>query len=136
VKISKLIKSIITMEIEQLHRRGRTATTGKNDGTSQTNTTRSLHLKPWDLASHREKRITNLMTLPTELHITISKHLSYPDALALKHTNRHFYNLVDTGVKIKVAWLVRRRLLCLPCPPHDAACDLRSDSGFCSGNVS
>jgi hypothetical protein len=76
------------------------------------------------------------MTLPTELHIIISKHLAYPDALAFKHTNRHFYSFVDTGIKLKVAWLVHRRQLLLPCPPHDAGCDLRSDSGFCSGNVS
>ncbi|KAK0391432.1 hypothetical protein NLU13_0933 [Sarocladium strictum] len=88
------------------------------------------------LSNSRPRQSASLMVLPTELHIAISKYLSYPDALALKHTNRHFYGFVDTGIKVKVAWLVHRRRLLLPCPSHEASCDLRSDSGFCSGNVS
>ena len=48
------------------------------------------------------------MSLPTELHIQISSYLSYPDALALKHTNRHFYSLVYTGVHSKIDWLLWR----------------------------
>ncbi|KAI0975064.1 F-box domain-containing protein [Xylaria arbuscula] len=75
-----------------------------------------------------------LGALPTELHILISKHLIYPDALSLKHTSRHFFYLVDTGVRLKVAWLMERRSLHLECP-NDRRCDLRSDLGFCRGSV-
>ncbi|KAG8167059.1 hypothetical protein KVR01_002748 [Diaporthe batatas] len=77
---------------------------------------------------------TNLMDLPTELHLLISKELTYPDALSLKHTSRHFYNLVDTGVRLKVAWLMERRMLHLDCP-NDRKCNLRSDLEFCRGSV-
>ncbi|KAM0195291.1 hypothetical protein ACHAPI_006596 [Fusarium lateritium] len=45
------------------------------------------------------------MSLPTEIHLAVSKFLIYPDALSLKHTNAHFYSLVDTGIKLKVEWL-------------------------------
>lgn len=72
-------------------------------------------------------------TLPPEIHVLISKQLTYPDALSLKHTNRYFYNLVDTGVKLKIAWLVERRTLHLECPNH--GCDLGSDLRFCRGSV-
>lgn len=72
--------------------------------------------------------------LPTELHLLIASHLPYPDALSLKHTSRHFFGLVDTGVRLKVAWLVSRYELHLDCP-NDSRCDLRSDSNFCKGTV-
>ena len=75
-----------------------------------------------------------LMTLPTELHLAISKYLIYPDALSLKHTNPHFYSLVDTGVTLKVEWLFERRNLHLDCPNHHK-CDLGSDLRFCRGSV-
>lgn len=39
----------------------------------------------------------DLMDLPSELHMLISSYLPYPDALALKHTCRHFHSLVYTG---------------------------------------
>ncbi|KAH7312431.1 hypothetical protein B0I35DRAFT_411152 [Stachybotrys elegans] len=78
---------------------------------------------------------TGLMSLPPELHVAISQHLIYPDALALKLTNRHFYSLVFTGIPLKVAWLVERRSLQLQCP-NDRRCDLRSDMKFCKGTVS
>ncbi|KAJ3492987.1 hypothetical protein NLG97_g5020 [Lecanicillium saksenae] len=35
----------------------------------------------------------DLMSLPTEIHLAISHHLTYPDALSLKHTNAHFRSL-------------------------------------------
>ncbi|TLS24046.1 hypothetical protein PpBr36_08857 [Pyricularia pennisetigena] len=76
----------------------------------------------------------SLMDLPTELHILISKELIYPDALSLKHTSRHFYHLVYTGVKLKVSWLMQRRRLHLECP-NDTRCDLGSDLRFCRGSV-
>ncbi|TGJ78145.1 hypothetical protein E0Z10_g10617 [Xylaria hypoxylon] len=76
----------------------------------------------------------SLAGLPTELHILISKHLIYPDALSLKHTSQHFFYLVDTGVKLKVAWLMERWSLHLECP-KDRHCDLRSDLRFCRGSV-
>jgi hypothetical protein len=75
-----------------------------------------------------------LMTLPPELHLLIAQYLIYPDALSLKHTNRHFYQLVDTGVRLKVEWLMERRLLHLECP-SDSRCDLGSDLRFCRGSV-
>ncbi|KAI0198895.1 hypothetical protein F4808DRAFT_462284 [Astrocystis sublimbata] len=75
-----------------------------------------------------------LAGLPTELHLLITKHLTYPDALSLKHTSRHFFYLVDTGLKLKVDWLVERKTLHLECP-NDRSCDLRSDVGFCRCNV-
>ncbi|TVY24380.1 hypothetical protein LHYA1_G007449 [Lachnellula hyalina] len=75
-----------------------------------------------------------LSTLPPELHLLISAHLTYPDALSLKHTNRHFYNLVYTGVDLKIEWLIERRTLHLDCP-HDRKCELGSDMRFCRGSV-
>ncbi|KAH8163354.1 hypothetical protein CIB48_g4899 [Xylaria polymorpha] len=76
----------------------------------------------------------SLAGLPTELHLLIAKHLIYPDALSLKHTSRHFFYLVDTGVKLKVDWLMERWSLHLECP-NDRHCDLRSDLRFCRGSV-
>lgn len=76
----------------------------------------------------------SLMDLPTELHILISQELIYPDALSLKHTSRHFYDLTYTGVKLKVSWLMQRRQLHLECP-NDTRCDLGSDLRFCRGSV-
>ncbi|RGP74249.1 f-box domain-containing [Fusarium longipes] len=75
-----------------------------------------------------------LMSLPTEIHLAISEYLIYPDALSLKHTNAHFYSLVDTGINLKVEWLVERRSLHLECP-NDRRCDLGSDLRFCRGSV-
>ncbi|KAI1421967.1 F-box domain-containing protein [Xylaria sp. FL1777] len=76
----------------------------------------------------------SLTGLPTELHLLIAKYLTYPDALSLKHTSRHFFYLVDTGVRLKVAWLKERRSLDLECL-NDRHCDLRSDLRFCRGSV-
>ncbi|CRG89219.1 hypothetical protein PISL3812_06255 [Talaromyces islandicus] len=52
--------------------------------------------------SHTKSSAKNLMDLPTELHIHIASFLSYPDALALKHSCSHFSSFVDTGVEIKI----------------------------------
>lgn len=76
----------------------------------------------------------SFMTLPTELHLLISQHLTYPDALSLKHTNAHFYNLVYTGIHLKIEWLIERRRLHLDCP-NDKKCELGSDMRFCRGSV-
>lgn len=81
-----------------------------------------------------QKLQTNFMDLPTELHLLISKELTYPDALSLKHTSRYLYDLVDTGVRLKVAWLMERRMLHLDCP-NDRKCNLRTDLEFCRGSV-
>lgn len=80
------------------------------------------------------KSQANFMDLPTEIHLLVSKELTYPDALSLKHTSRYFYNLVDTGVRLKVAWLMERRMLHLDCP-NDRKCNLRTDLEFCRGSV-
>lgn len=86
-------------------------------------------------AANRPKCATgaNILTLPAELQLAISNLLVYPDALSLKHTNRTFYGLVDTGVVLKIDWLVSRRKLHLACP-NDRGCDLRSDLQFCRGS--
>ncbi|KGO38967.1 hypothetical protein PEX1_007400 [Penicillium expansum] len=76
---------------------------------------------------------TNLMTLPSELHIQISTYLSYPDALALKHSSRHFYSMVFTGVRLKVDWLIERFEHKLECPMEK--CSFSTDESFCNGQV-
>ncbi|KAK1836873.1 hypothetical protein QBC39DRAFT_247094 [Podospora conica] len=91
---------------------------------------------PEDTQTQKPK--TTLASLPPELHILISRHLIYPDALSLKHTNRYFFALVDTGVRLKVSWLLSRRRLHLECPTSSlrgGACDLGSDVRFCRGSV-
>ena len=75
-----------------------------------------------------------LLALPMELQQLVASHLSYPDALALKHTCRSLYGWVNTGVRLKVDWLVWRRSLHLECP-NDRRCDLGSDLRFCRGSV-
>ncbi|KAL4895795.1 hypothetical protein BDV59DRAFT_173149 [Aspergillus ambiguus] len=75
----------------------------------------------------------SLMGLPTELHLQIASYLSYPDALALKHTSRHFYSFVDTGVFLKVDWLVKRFELKLECPMEE--CSFRTDEAFCNWRI-
>lgn len=76
----------------------------------------------------------NLLSLPSELHFLISGYLTYPDALSLKHSTRHFYGLVDTGLRLKVEWLIERRRLHLECP-NETRCDLGTDIKFCRGSV-
>lgn len=82
----------------------------------------------------RERGAASFVTLPVEIHLLISRYLIYPDALSLKHTNRYFYALVDTGIKLKIDWLVERRQLHLECP-NNQRCDLGSDLRFCRGSV-
>ena len=77
--------------------------------------------------------LPSLEHLPTELHIQIASSLSYPDALALKHTNRHFYGLVKTDILLKVAWLLERKRLHLEWPAQ--TCDFKSDETFCVDGV-
>lgn len=77
---------------------------------------------------------TSLSTLPTELQLWISRQLAYPDALSLKHVSRHFYGLVDSGVRLKVAWMVERHELRLGFPDH-RHCILKTDEAFCSRQV-
>lgn len=72
--------------------------------------------------------------LPTEIHMHIASFLSYPDALALKHTNRHFYSFVYTGVHSKVDWLLERFERKLDCPRNED-CSLRTDASFCNKTV-
>ncbi|CAI7678970.1 unnamed protein product [Penicillium pancosmium] len=74
-----------------------------------------------------------LMDLPTELHIQVAGHLSYPDALALKHSCRHFYSIVYTGVHLKVDWLVERFERKLECPMEK--CSFRTDEAFCNWRI-
>ncbi|PNY23216.1 Uncharacterized protein TCAP_06850 [Tolypocladium capitatum] len=76
----------------------------------------------------------SLSSLPPEIHLAIAGCLIYPDALSLKHTSRHFYSIVDTGIELKIDWLMERRRLHLECP-NDRRCDLGSDLRFCRGSV-
>ncbi|KAI1410357.1 hypothetical protein F5Y13DRAFT_168266 [Hypoxylon sp. FL1857] len=78
--------------------------------------------------------VVTFESLPPELHLLISQQLTYPDALSLKHTNRYLYHLVDTGLQLKVDWLIERRSLHLECP-NNHRCDLGSDLKFCRGSV-
>lgn len=87
----------------------------------------------YDKSSQTQPEVS-LSSLPPELHLLVASYLIYPDALSLKHTNRHFYNLVDTGIKLKIDWLVERRRLHLECP-NNTKCDLGSDLRFCRGSV-
>ncbi|KAL2366457.1 hypothetical protein RJZ56_000502 [Blastomyces dermatitidis] len=73
------------------------------------------------------------MDLPTELHAHIASYLSYPDALALKHTNRYFYALVQTGLVLKVNWILERCRLKLRVPFK--SCELRTDQTFCNAEI-
>jgi len=70
-----------------------------------------------------------LTALPPELQLLILSHLPYPDLLALKHTDRHFYIQSPTTVKAKVAWLVSRHERNLKCP--DRKCIMKTDATFC-----
>lgn len=79
-------------------------------------------------------RVVSFHDLPPEIHLAISQYLIYPDALSLKHTCRYLYLLVDTGVRLKIDWLIERRSLHLECP-NDKRCDLGSDLKFCRGSV-
>ncbi|KAE8157773.1 hypothetical protein BDV40DRAFT_38216 [Aspergillus tamarii] len=79
---------------------------------------------------HEQLQKPTFTDLPTELHLHISTYLPYPDALALKHTSRHFYALVYTGVHLKVDWLVERFEQKLECPMEK--CSFRTDEAFCN----
>ncbi|KAH8880302.1 hypothetical protein GQ53DRAFT_545919 [Thozetella sp. PMI_491] len=104
--------------------------------------TRRAPLGPAKIDSDAESRHSvpkthpslQLLDLPPEIHILISQQLIYPDALSLKHTSRYFYHLVNTGVKLKIEWLIARRRLHLECP-NNQRCDLGSDLRFCRGSV-
>lgn len=72
-----------------------------------------------------------LLSLPLELLDLITAELMYPDALALKHSSRALYLLVDTSVRLKVAWLVSRNERGLACPQRK--CVLKTDAAFCAG---
>ena len=74
-----------------------------------------------------------LLSLPPEILLDIIPRLPYPDALALKHTHPAFYNMVDTSVRLKVAWLLDRKVRGLHTP--EKMCCLRSDSEFCNGGL-
>lgn len=75
-----------------------------------------------------------LLTLPLELQFFfIIPRLSYPDALALKHTHPHFYDLIDTSVRMKVAWLLERKERGLEWPQKK--CAMKTDALFCVDEV-
>ncbi|KAL2042407.1 hypothetical protein N7G274_004899 [Stereocaulon virgatum] len=75
---------------------------------------------------------SSILSLPLELQLHIIPSLSYPDALALKHTHPHFYNLIDTNVRLKVAWLLERKERGLDWPQK--MCAMKTDAAFCGGH--
>lgn len=78
----------------------------------------------------------SIAILPPEIHLLIASHLTYPDALSLKHASRSFHELVYTGVHLKIEWLIERRRLHLDCPVDiGKGCELGSDIRFCRGSV-
>ncbi|ODH49500.1 hypothetical protein GX48_04442 [Paracoccidioides brasiliensis] len=79
------------------------------------------------------KSSSPFMDLPTELHAQITSYLSYPDALALKHTNTYFYALVQTGLVLKVNWILERCRLKLRVP--FSTCEFRTDQTFCNREI-
>ena len=87
-----------------------------------------------DGAAPAREAALSLLDLPPEIHVLISQQLIYPDALSLKHTNRFFYHLVNTGIELKIEWLLERRRLHLECP-NTQRCELGSDLRFCRGSV-
>ncbi|KAL7933009.1 hypothetical protein V8C35DRAFT_306028 [Trichoderma chlorosporum] len=95
---------------------------------------RSLPETGTDMMDSKHEPRASFLSLPTEIHLQISKFLMYPDALSLKYTNRYFHSFVDTGVNLKVEWLVERRRLHLECP-NNKRCDLGTDLRFCRGSV-
>ena len=90
-------------------------------------------ISPPSLYGKKKTMDKSLMYLPPELHMHITSYLSYPDALALKHTCRHFYSLVYTGVHLKVDWLVERFERKLECPMEK--CSFRTDEAFCNWRI-
>lgn len=70
------------------------------------------------------------LSLPVELQLLIIPNLPYPDALALKHTHPQFYNIVDTSVRLKVAWLLDRKSRKLSSPQEK--CVMKTDTAFCT----
>lgn len=103
-------------------------------GTSSTKRELAKRDKNDTSATATPPKKAGLLSLPPEIHLLIADYLIYPDALSLKHTNRYFYYLVDTGIELKVEWLMERRMLHLECP-NDKRCDLGSDLRFCRGSV-
>jgi hypothetical protein len=91
------------------------------------------NMEPSQHPSNSQFTSSNLTTLPSELHLQISTYLSYPDALALKHSSRHFYSIVNTGVRLKVDWLLERLERKLECPMEK--CSFSTDESFCNGRV-
>lgn len=76
---------------------------------------------------------SRLLSLPLELLLDIIPMLPYPDALALKHSHPSFYNMVNTSVRLKVSWLLDRKVRGLPTPQQ--MCCLKSDAEFCNGGL-
>ncbi|KAK7227359.1 hypothetical protein V2G26_015362 [Clonostachys chloroleuca] len=134
IRVQKPALCSLAMASSMLHRRRAVNSSGSApaDATDSTRGIKPASQRAGSGAS--QSGAVEFMSLPTEIHFAISKHLIYPDALSLKHTSRHFYGLVNTGVNLKVEWLIERRSLHLECP-NDKRCDLGSDLRFCRGSV-
>lgn len=89
--------------------------------------------KDTNLRAFERMHKQQFMHLPPELHLQIISYLSYPDALALKHTNSYFYSLVRTNVQSRRDWIIERLSLGLAVPWR--RCELRTDESFCTWDV-
>ncbi|MCJ1239549.1 hypothetical protein MMC14_007547 [Varicellaria rhodocarpa] len=82
---------------------------------------------------------SSLLALPPELLATITLHLPYPDALALRHTHPLLYTSpflqTNTNVRLKVSWLVDRKERGLRIPQGNPggkrSLSLKTDGEFC-----
>ncbi|EEQ27491.1 F-box domain-containing protein [Microsporum canis CBS 113480] len=75
----------------------------------------------------------SFLHLPTEIHLHIASLLSYPDALALKHTSSYLYSLVRTDLPLRVDWIIERHEKGLTVPKKK--CQLGTDESFCNSEV-
>lgn len=78
-------------------------------------------------------RQRNFLSLPPELHVAVVELLAFPDALALKYTNRHFYSLINIPLELKVDWLLQHRITHQACSKDK--CRLGNVLRLCRGSV-
>ena len=73
---------------------------------------------------------TKVLTLPPELHLLLSRSLTYPDLMALKHTHPYFNTVISPTVYDRVDWLLERPRQGLPLPQSE--CSMKTDAQFCN----
>lgn len=80
-----------------------------------------------------------LLTVPPEVLLSLSSYLPYPDVLALRLTHPRFYYssllATDRNIRLKVAWLLERKVRGLPCPSGGRAIVFRTDRDFVASGM-